>query len=90
MDQLTGFQIAMLVSAGIYLLVCGGFGAYVADQKGRSGLEGFLFGLILGPIGIVAIGTMPTLERTVIAIEEEEGEDIGHRIAEQYQPRPQK
>jgi hypothetical protein len=63
MDQLTSFPIILLAATGFYLLVCGGFGAYVAVEKGRSGLEGFLFGLILGPIGVVAVGTLPTVER---------------------------
>jgi hypothetical protein len=78
--------------AGIYLLVCGGFGAYVAHQKGRSGLEGFLFGLILGPIGVAAVGTLPTLERTTLAAEEadDEGDEIGRRISERFQARPPK
>jgi hypothetical protein len=34
------------------MLVCGGFGAFIADQKGRSVLDGFVSGFILGPIGI--------------------------------------
>ena len=82
----------MLSIVVAYLLVCGGFGTYVAHQKGRSGLEGFLFGLILGPIGVAAVGTMPTLERTAPAAEEgeEEGDEIGRRIAERFQPRPPK
>jgi hypothetical protein len=82
----------MSVVLGVYLLVCGGFGAYVAHQKGRSRLEGFLFGLILGPIGVVAVGTLPTLERTAPAAEEEEheGEEIARRIAERFQARSTK
>ena len=89
MGQLTGVQMAVI---GVYLLVCGGFGAYAARQKGRSGLKGFLFGLILGPIGVVAVGTLPPLERTTLAAEEgdDEGEGIGRRIAERFQARPPK
>jgi hypothetical protein len=44
--------------------------SFVADsartspiKKGRHGLEGFLFGLFLGPIGVAAVRTLPTLER---------------------------
>jgi hypothetical protein len=36
MDQLSALHW-ILIGAGIDLLVCGGLGAYVADQKGRSG-----------------------------------------------------
>jgi hypothetical protein len=92
MDQLTGSPIAMLMITGVYLLVCGGFGAYAAHQKGRSRVEGFVFGLFLGPIGVVAVGTMPTLGRTtpMAEIVDEEGEEIDRRIAERFQPRPPK
>ena len=83
----------MLFGAGVYCLICGGFGAYVAHQKCRSGLEGFLFGAVLGPIGVVAVGTLPTIKKSPSAAEEddEQQEDnIGQRIAEQYQSRPRK
>ena len=31
----------------------------MAGEKGRSGREGFLFGLFLGPIGVVAVACLP-------------------------------
>jgi hypothetical protein len=48
-----------LVSGGIYLLVCGRFGTTIARHRGRSLLEGFLLGGILGPIGIAMESVMP-------------------------------
>ena len=44
-------------------MVCGGFGAYASDERDRSGLEGFMFGLFLGPMGVIAAGCMPAQER---------------------------
>lgn len=34
-------------------------GAYVAAQKRRSPVEGFLFGVLLGPFGVLAAVLMP-------------------------------
>ena len=61
MDQISSFWITMFVVIGIYALICGGFGDYVSNQKGRSGWEGFLFGLLLGPIGVVAAACLPNV-----------------------------
>jgi hypothetical protein len=58
MDQLLALRWT-LIGGGIYFLICGGFGAYVASQKGRGGLEGLLFGFFLGPIGIAWEYLMP-------------------------------
>ncbi len=93
MDQL--FTLLWLFIGGAtYLLACAGFGAYVADQKGRSRLEGALFGFVLGPFGVVAEGTLPILKRKLPATnadEEDDGwDDIDRRITEQYQPQPRK
>jgi hypothetical protein len=41
--------------------VCGCFGSYCAAAKGRGLLEGFIFGGMLGPFGVVAIASLPTL-----------------------------
>jgi hypothetical protein len=66
MDQISGFWVGILAGAGVYALICGAFGAYVAGEKGRSGREGFLFGLFLGPIGVVAVACLPDT-RTILA-----------------------
>jgi hypothetical protein len=63
MDQISTFWICTIVGAGGYALICGGFGAYVADMKGRSKLEGLLFGFFLGPIGVVAAACLPDLRK---------------------------
>jgi hypothetical protein len=43
--------------------VLGFIGAYVADQKGRSGGEGFLLSILLGPIGILIEAVLPTIQK---------------------------
>jgi hypothetical protein len=62
------------------------------QPKDRPRLEGVLFGLLLGPIGVVAEGTMATVKRNASATDEEEEDDdeIGRRVAEQFQPPPRK
>ena len=51
----------ILVGA-IGLAVCGGAGAYVAAQKKREQGEGLVFGLILGPIGVLIVACLPSVE----------------------------
>jgi hypothetical protein len=63
MEQISMFWIWTIVGAGGYALVCGGFGAYVADKKDRSRFEGFMFGFFLGPIGVVAAACLPDLRK---------------------------
>ena len=78
-----------LIVAPVYLLVCGGFSAYLAYQKGRSLLEGFLFGLILGPIGIAAVGLRPKATRRRLRPRERgEQNEISRLIAKRYPPQP--
>jgi hypothetical protein len=93
MEQLSTL-VWLFIGGAIYFFACAGFGAYVADQKGRSRLEGMLFGFVLGPFGVIAEGTLPTLKpkpSATNAEEEDDGwEDIERRIAEQYQPQPRK
>ena len=38
----------------IFWLICGGVAAMIASSKGGSGVLGFVAGLLLGPLGIVA------------------------------------
>jgi hypothetical protein len=59
----------MLIEALFYLLGCvvlawifAAFGAYVAKEKGRSPNEGIVFGLLLGPFGVIAVACLPTRE----------------------------
>ena len=45
--------------ACLYLAICGYAGGYVATQKRREVIEGILFGLFLGPFGVIAAACMP-------------------------------
>lgn len=42
-------------------LAMGALGSYVARQKGRASGEGFLFGFMLGPLGVIVEGVLPTV-----------------------------
>ena len=44
-------------------IVTGFIGSYVAGEKGRSNLEGFIFGFLLSVIGIIIVGILPTKEK---------------------------
>jgi len=48
----------------IYFTVFGLAGSYVAEQNGRSLLEGVCFGLVFGPLGLVIEACLPTQQRT--------------------------
>jgi hypothetical protein len=61
MDELSNFWIWTLIGGAIYVLVCGGFGSYVAKEKNRHWVEGFLFGAMLGPFGVIAAAALPTM-----------------------------
>lgn len=45
-------------------VVFGLAGGYVSGQKRRPYGEGFLFGLLLGPIGLLIAALLPTVKRT--------------------------
>lgn len=59
-----GSLVALVALASLALAVCGCLGAYIARAKGRSALEGLLFGVLLGPIGVLIAVLMPTLPST--------------------------
>ena len=48
-----------LIGSAVHLLVCASFGAYACLRKGRLWFEGFVFGLLLGPMGVVAAACLP-------------------------------
>lgn len=54
------WQIGILAFTA-WLAACGGLGAYAARQKWRRPLEGAAFGLLLGPLGVLAVVLLPTL-----------------------------
>jgi hypothetical protein len=41
----------------------GGYGAWITAEKSRDALEGFLLGLLLGPIGVLIAVFLPTNAR---------------------------
>jgi hypothetical protein len=43
----------------VYLAACGLAGLYVAGQKGRGDAEGFWFGALFGPLGLVVVASLP-------------------------------
>ena len=47
-----------------WFIVFGGFGLYVAIEKGRSELEGMVFGILLGPIGLLIVACLPVDRRS--------------------------
>jgi hypothetical protein len=54
---------AFFAACLLALLVSSGAGAYVATQKRRPAAEGFLFGLILGPVGVLVVACLPQGDR---------------------------
>ena len=70
MDQLTFDQVFWIVSVTLAVFICGSFGAYVANAKNRRWEEGFVFGAILGPFGIIAAACLPTRPPMAEAIHE--------------------
>ena len=50
------------VVVALVSLVSGGLGGYVAAQKGRPLIEGVIFGLLIGPFGVIAVAGLPTIE----------------------------
>ena len=55
-----------LIVAMVAGIIFGLIGRYVAKEKNRSGAEGFLGGFFLGPIGIIIVALMPTIEKSPI------------------------
>ena len=47
---------------GLWLIcemIMGGFGVWIANQKGRKELEGFILGFFFGPLGIIVEAVLP-------------------------------
>lgn len=55
----------IVITALIYVFCFGLFGAYVADAKNRSPFEGVFFALLFGPLGLILVASLPTLEPPV-------------------------
>ena len=48
-----------VVGAIVFCAGWGCLGYYVAKQCGRNVVEGFVFGFILGPLGVILVALMP-------------------------------
>ena len=55
-----------LIVAIVAAIIFGLIGRYVAKEKNRSEADGFIGGFFLGPIGIIIVALMPTLEKKPI------------------------
>lgn len=55
-------------------VVCGAIGGAITSSKGRSYVDGFLLGLLLGPIGIIISALLPKDVRVLEEIALESGE----------------
>ena len=53
----------MIIGLTALALIMGLLGRYVAKEKNRSGLEGFLFGFFLSILGIIIVALLPTIEK---------------------------
>ena len=43
-------------------VICAALGVYVASVKGRPPVEGVIFGGLLGPLGVIVVAMLPTLD----------------------------
>jgi hypothetical protein len=53
-----GDILAIVIVLG--LILWGPLGSWVAAQKGRGGMEGFLLGAVFGPFGVLVEALLPT------------------------------
>jgi hypothetical protein len=52
-------MMLFLPAVALFWLACAAMGAYVSHAKGRSPIEGVLFGFALGPLGVVVAALLP-------------------------------
>lgn len=64
----------LLVAVFLGCIACSLIGTYVAVEKHRSPGEGLIFGLVLGPIGVLLEAMMPTGVQRATTAEGEPGE----------------
>ncbi len=51
--------IQAIITPFAIFLSFGGYGAWVARRRGKSRFEGFCWGLVFGPCGVLMIALMP-------------------------------
>lgn len=49
------------IGLGLWWVACAGLGSYVSAEKGRGPAEGFVLGLLFGPLGVVVALLLPTV-----------------------------
>ena len=59
-----GFEIVTIIVLMIPGVITGLIGRYITKQKGRSPLEGFLFGFFLSILGIIIVSLLPNKNNT--------------------------
>jgi hypothetical protein len=60
LNQSVVFRPIQAVIGGVALFLSfGGYGACAARWRGRARFEGFCWGFIFGPLGVLMIGLMP-------------------------------
>lgn len=64
-NSLSQHALMAIIGIGAYFVVMGFFGVYVADKKGRGATEGFLFSVLLGPLGLIILGLLPNIQKPV-------------------------
>lgn len=57
---MSGPELLILLFLLALWLIFGFLGAYIAEQKKRSGTEGFLLGFLFGPFGCLIEALLPT------------------------------
>ena len=55
----------LLIALLVVALTCGFIGIYIASSKGRADSEGWWFGLLLGPLGLIILRWLPGNKRTI-------------------------
>jgi len=61
---LSVLAVVLLLVVGVWLAVFGGIGAILAPRRGRTAVNGFLWGALLGPIGWVVVLVRPGTVRS--------------------------
>jgi len=53
------------IALGVVWIICAAAGSAICEGKGRSAFEGFLLGLLFGPIGLIICAVLPKDVRTL-------------------------
>ncbi len=59
----SGYVIFGVAGAVAYIVICGLCATSIAVEKGRPQAEGFLYGLLAGPVGILIEACLPARKK---------------------------